>query len=105
MEAQCFGPDTELELEPLDVVLRRETGQWRQPQIRFWAGGDPASWDLDEWLPTSRLAYWKAQGTPVELAVPRSVLGKLSATERNRLSAWSETGLATVLEVSEEAAT
>ena len=51
--------------------------------------------------PHQLAAYWKTQGTPVELAVPRSVLGKLSATERNRLSAWTETGLATVLEVAE----
>jgi ATP-dependent helicase YprA (DUF1998 family) len=96
---RCFGAETHLELESLEMALAREASRASTAVIRLFAGGDPTSWDLDEWLALKRLDRWRRDGVAVEVVITSGTLRALDPLRANRLAAWVETSLISVVEV------
>jgi len=95
--SQVFGPDTALEFEPLPLALTRESRH--TDRIRLTLSGDPAAWELEDWVLADRMGRWVSDGIAVEILVPSSVLAGLDTSARNRLAAWADAGLAQIYRV------
>jgi ATP-dependent helicase YprA (DUF1998 family) len=96
-----FGPDSELEFEPLLVALRRELKQTSAVCVRLVLSGNCELWELEEWAPARWLPRWAADGIRTEVLIPASHIAEMEPSSRNQLAGWVDSNLATVLEVHE----
>lgn len=92
-----FGPQTEFEYDTMLLALAREMRSANA--LRLYLAGDPALWDLDEWVLRASVARWASEGVSVQLAVARSSLTHLNENAANRLAAWAELGQVEVVEI------
>jgi DEAD/DEAH box helicase domain-containing protein len=98
-ESRVFGETTLVEFEPVETAISRELRHASRNSLRLVLAGEPLEWELEEWALQHRLGRWVSEGVSVELIVPEDVMARIDAPSRNKLAAWSDAGLATIVEV------
>ena len=88
VEDQLFGPETQLEYEPLAVALERQLGA--TDVIRLYVGGDFDAWSLTDWPLGRDIVRWRNEGRAVAIVVPRNV-DAIPREERAHLAMWGST--------------
>jgi hypothetical protein len=97
-EHRLFGEATRVEFEPLLSAVNRVLRATGMNTVRLTLAGDPAEWELEQWVPRSRLGRWASEGIEVVVSIPSNVLASLDVPSKNQLASLIETGLAIVVE-------
>lgn len=85
-ELQVFGPNTELELEPLLLAARRVFHQIGATEIRIYLGGEPNDWEPLAWRLKEELGRWRQAGATVRVVVSAEVPDTLSNSQRDEMA-------------------
>ena len=88
VEDRLFGPDTQLEVEPMALAIGRHLGA--ADSIRLHVGGDFGSWSLRDWPLAREIMRWRNEGRTVEVVLPRHADG-IPREERAQLAGWGTT--------------
>ena len=87
-EDRLFGPETQLEVEPVALAIGRHVGA--ADSIRLHVGGDFNSWSLQDWPLAKEVVRWRSEERTVEIVLPRNV-DAIPREERAQLAVWSTT--------------
>ncbi len=86
-EAQVFGPQTQLEFEPVSAAISRIVRP--TDTVRLHLGGDYDRWSLEDWKLRDDILRWVAGGINVEAVLPHDVEA-LPFEARAQLVAWAD---------------
>jgi DEAD/DEAH box helicase domain-containing protein len=85
-ELRAFGPMTQLEMEPLALVLRRELQRHAMREIRIFLGGQAEAWAPLDWRLRDEIFHLKEAGLTISLIVPQSTLVHLTPAQSDELA-------------------
>ena len=88
VENRFFGPETQLEVEPVALAIGRHVGA--ADSIRLHVGGDFNSWSLQDWALAKEVVRWRSEERTVEIVLPRDV-DAIPREERAQLAVWGTT--------------
>ena len=71
VEDQLFGPETQLESEPLALAL--ESQLVTRDEVRLHLAGDFDAWSLADWRLAGDVVRWRSEGRAVAIVIPRNV--------------------------------
>ncbi|MGH8548081.1 MAG: DUF1998 domain-containing protein [Methylococcales bacterium] len=86
-ELQVFGPNTRLEMEPLNLALRRELQHQPATEIRVYLGGAAKLWEPLAWRLREDLSCLMETGLTVRVILPQTSLDDLDDSQRDELAA------------------
>ena len=87
-EDRLFGPETQLEVEPMALAIGRHLGT--ADSIRLHVGGDFNSWSLQDWPLAREIVRWGSEKRIVEIVLPRNV-DTIPREERAQVAVWGTT--------------
>jgi hypothetical protein len=87
VELQAFGAGSQMEMEPLTLVLNREWQRLAVNELRVYLGGPAQDWEPLAWRLRDDLARWVQAEAIIRLIAPTPVLDTLDASQRDELAA------------------
>ena len=84
---RAFGPESQMEMEPLILALNREAQHSPMTELRVYLGGEASDWEPLAWRLRDHLARWVDTEMQVCLIVPSNTLDRLIPTQRDELAA------------------
>lgn len=85
-EAEVFGPQTQLEFEPIGAAIARLVRG--NDTIRLYVGGDCEQWSLEDWPLRHDILRWVAEHMTVEIVLPHN-LETIPMEARAFLADWA----------------
>lgn len=89
-DLQVFGPTTRMEYEALPVAIRREMQRAGAGRVDILLGGEPAEWDIEEWLIRDDLLRWASESRDLRIYADARSLESLDAATANSLASIVE---------------
>jgi len=86
-EWRVLGVDTQIELEPLVLALRREWQRQPGKELRIYLGGDASEWEPLMWRLQPELQRLSHSGLDVILLLPGNLMEGLDMSQRSELQA------------------
>ncbi|WP_295608710.1 Zn-binding domain-containing protein [uncultured Lamprocystis sp.] len=86
-DLRIFGPATRLELEPLDMALRREIQHQAIDEVRIYLSGATDDWEPLAWPLREDLLRWANAGIIIRLIASRTLLSALPSTQADEIAA------------------
>jgi hypothetical protein len=90
VELQVFGLDTRMEYESLPVAIRREMQRAGAQRVDLLLAGDPAKWDMEEWLVREDLLRWSSESRDLRIYADADSLESLEPAVANSLASLAE---------------
>jgi DEAD/DEAH box helicase domain-containing protein len=90
LEARLFGDGSQCELGDVTTAILAELGRCGASELRVYAAGPAADWDLGRWEFDRHLVRLAATSTKVTLVVPEDVLSEMTWDEVAALRARAE---------------
>jgi hypothetical protein len=84
---QGFGSATRLEMEPLDMALRRELQRHTMRELRVFLGGHAEAWEPLAWRLRDELVRLNKASVTLSLIMPQHMLAQLTPAQNDELAA------------------
>ena len=83
---RLLGPDSRVLTRPLSHHLAEVAGEPGVEEIRLWVGGDPDSWDVEDFPLYRHIRRWADEGRSIRLFVEPATWPRLSEGSRHSLA-------------------